>query len=117
MSTNREASVLRRSWETLSTRSKSKSKSKSNASATAMVGTNKIARLIKMMESMQVRMDESENKTELMAITIRTLSRAPQRKMVKNLIMKKGKMMGKEKQMSRRERKRGKRMLQKPIHN
>jgi len=44
---------------------------------------------------MQVRMDESEKKTELMAAAYKPLPRTPQRKIVSNLIIKKGKKMKK----------------------
>ena len=52
---------------------KSKSKSKSNNSSIPMAGGNELAQLVKMMQKMQTRLDETGKKIKLMVTTLQTL--------------------------------------------
>ena len=63
------------SKRTLPAGSTSKSKSKFNTSTIPMVRGNELCQLVKMVEKMQTRLDQSEKKMELMATTLQTLIR------------------------------------------
>ena len=62
-----------------------------------MVGNNEIPQLMKMVEKMQIRLDVSEKKMELLAITLETFIKNAPKRRVRNLVPKEGKMVRRRK--------------------
>ena len=82
-----------------------------------MVENNVITPVMTILERVKVRVDESKKNTELMATTLQTRIKDTQKKMLRNLTIKKGKVLGQEKQMAREERKKETRISHKSIHH
>ena len=71
-----------------------------------MAGNNDIPQLMKMMEMIQSRIEESKKKIEIIVTTLQTLIKDIQRKMVRNIIMKNEKMKERDSQEMRKKKRR-----------